>query len=54
MASTIKFLVFKGLENEDLDQFWLVVRPVWEVQGVTDENINKATLISALQDRLLM
>jgi len=50
MASTIKFPVFKGLGNEDLDQFWFVVRAVWEVQGVMDDNIKKVTLVSALQD----
>jgi len=48
MASTIKLLVFKGLGNEDPDQFWFVVRAVWEVQGVTNENIKKETLVSAL------
>jgi len=53
MASTIKFPVFKGLGNEDLDQFWFVVKVVWELQGVTDDNIKKATLVSALQDRTL-
>ena len=26
---------------------------MWEAQGVTDENIKKATLVSALQDRAL-
>ena len=45
--------MFKGLGNEDLDQLWFVVRAVWEVQGVTDENIKKVTLVSALQDRVL-
>ena len=50
MASTIKFHVFKGLGNEDPDQFWFIVKAIWEVQGVTDDNIKKATLVSALQD----
>jgi hypothetical protein len=39
--------------NEDPDQFWFVVKVVWEAQGVTDDNIKKATLVSALQDRAL-
>ena len=54
MASAIKLSVFKGVGNEDPDQFWLVVKVVWEAQGVTDDNIKKATLVSALQDRALM
>jgi len=53
MASKIKFLVFKGSENEDPDQFWFMVKAVWEAQGATDDNINKATLVSALQDHAL-
>jgi len=27
-----------------------VIRSVWDAQGITDENIKKATLVSALQD----
>jgi len=50
---TLKLVVFKGLGNEDLDQFWFVVRAVWEAQGVIDDNIKKATLVSALQDHAL-
>ena len=53
MASTIKFPVFKGFGNEDPDKFWFMVRFVWEAQGVIDDNIKKATLVSALQDRAL-
>jgi len=53
MVNTIKLFVFKGVGNEDLDQFWFVVRVVWEAQGVTYDNIKKATLVSALQDRAL-
>jgi len=30
-----------------------VVRVVWEAQGVVDDNIKKATLVSALQDHAL-
>jgi len=45
--------MFKGVENEYLDQFWFVIRAIWEAQGVTDDNIKKATLVSALKDRAL-
>lgn len=53
MSSTIKLPVFIWVGNEDLDQFWFVVRVVWEVQGVMDENIKKATLVIALEDHAL-
>ena len=53
MANTIKLPVFKGVGNEDLDQFWFVIKAVWEAQGVMDDNIKKATLVNALQDRAL-
>jgi len=48
MASLVKLPLFKGLGNEDLDHFWLIVEAVWEAQGVTDEHLKKATLVSAL------
>jgi len=41
------------VESEDLNQLWFVVRVVWEVQGIMDDNIKKAMLVSALQDRTL-
>lgn len=50
MASAIKLPVFKGVGNEDPDQFWFVIKVIWEVHGVIDYNIKKATLVSALQD----
>lgn len=53
MVSAVKFSVFKGVGNEELGKFWLVVRVVWESQGITDDNIKKATLVSVLQDRVL-
>ena len=53
MASAIKLLVFKGVGNEDLDQFWFMVRAVWEAQGVTDDHIKKETPVSMLQDHRL-
>lgn len=30
-----------------------VVRVLWEAQGIMDDNIKKATLVSTLQDRAL-
>ena len=50
MASAIKLLVFRGVGNEGLDQFWFMVRAVWEAQCVLDDNIKKATLVNMFQD----
>ena len=51
MVSVIKLPIFRGVGKEDPDQFWFVLR--WEAQGVTDDNIKKATLVNMLQDRAL-
>ena len=53
MANSMKLPLFKGLGNEDPDQFWFIVRVIWEAQGVTDDHIEKVTLVSALQDHIL-
>ena len=53
MANAIKLPVFKGAGSENPEQFWFIVRAVWEAHGVTDDNIKKATLVSALQDCML-
>ena len=53
MASVIKFSVFRGVRNKDPDQFWFVVKVVWEAQGVVDDNIKKAMQVSTFQDRAL-
>ena len=53
MANAIKLPVFKGVGNEDPDQFSFMIKAVWEAQGVMDDNIKKEMLVSALQDRAL-
>jgi len=53
VVSAIKLPVFRGVGNEGPDQFWFVVRAVWKPQGVMNDNIKKATLVSMLQDRAL-
>jgi len=50
MASEIKLQVFKGVANKDQDLFWLVVKAIWEAQGVTEDNMKKEVLVSTLQD----
>ena len=49
----MKLPLFKGLGNEDSNHFWFMAKSVWEAQGVTDDHLKKATLVSALQDRAL-
>ena len=39
--------------SEELGRFWFVIKSVWDTQGITNNNIKKATLVSALQDRAL-
>ena len=53
MESAIKLPVFRGVGSEDPDHFWLIDRVVWEAHRVMDDNIKKATLVSALQDHVL-
>lgn len=42
--------MFKGVGNEDPDQFWFDMKAVWEAQGIMDDEMKKETLVSALQD----
>jgi len=48
MANT--FPLFKGLGNEDPDQFSFVVKSVWEAEGVTNDHIKEETLVCTVQD----
>ena len=53
MENLVKLPLFKGLGNEDPDQFWFVMKVVWEAQGIMDDHMKKETLVSALQDCVL-
>lgn len=53
MANWVKLPLFKGLGNEDPNQFWFIVKAKWEAQGIIDDNMKKVTLVSALQDLTL-
>jgi len=53
MVISIELSIFKGVGNEDPNQFWFVVKVVWEAQGVMDDNIKKATLVNTLKDSTL-
>ena len=53
MANSMKLPLFNGLGNDDLDQFSLVIKAIWEAQGITNDHMKKVTLVSALQDRTL-
>lgn len=49
----MKLLIFKGIGNEDTEQFWFFANAVWIRQQITDDNIKKAQLVTALQDHTL-
>lgn len=51
MENSIKLPIFKGVENQDLNPFWFVAKAVWEAQGITDDQMKKEMLVSALQNR---
>lgn len=53
MATTIKLPTFQGVGSEEPIRFWFLIKSVWDEQGIIDENIKKATLVSALQDHAL-
>jgi len=50
MENSVNLPLFKGLGNEHPNQFWFIVKVVWEAQGITNDHLNKATLVSSLQD----
>jgi len=50
MVNFVKLPMFKGVGNEDPDQFWFDMKAVWEAQGIMDDEMKKETLVSALQD----
>jgi len=52
-TNTVKVPLFKGLGNEEPDQFWFVVKAIWEAQDITYDHLKKETLVGALQDRTL-
>jgi len=45
--------VFKGVGNEDPDQFWFMIKAIWEAQGAKNDNVKKVMLVSTLQDCML-
>jgi len=53
MENEMKMLMFKGIGSEDLEQFWFVANAVWTTKKVTNDNIKKAKLVTALQDRAI-
>jgi len=43
MENSVNIHVFKGTGNEDLDEFWFLVKVVWESQGIMDDQMKKET-----------
>jgi len=48
MANYEKLPVFKGVGDEDLDQFWFIAKVVWKAQGIMNDQMKKFALVSAL------
>ena len=53
MSNSIKLAIFKGIGSEDTYQFYFVANAVWTTQEITEDNIKKAQLVTALQDHAL-
>lgn len=46
--------MFKGLGNEGPNQFLFIVKAVWEAHGIIDDKMKRETLVSMLQEHVLM
>lgn len=53
MATHMKFPTFKGMGDEDMDQFWFVVGSVWTAQNVASYAVKRAQLSLAFEGRAL-
>ena len=49
----MKFLAFKGVGDEDMDQFWFVAGSVWTAQNVASDAVKRAQLSLAFEGRAL-
>ena len=49
----MKMPIFKSLGTKDLEQFWFVADVVWKSQQITYDDLKKAQLVTALEDRAL-
>lgn len=39
--------------NEDLDQFWFLMKAMWKTKNITDDHMKKVQLVTAIQDHAL-
>ena len=53
MAVHMKFPTFKGVGDEDMDQFWFVDESVWTTQNVASDMVKRAQLSLAFKGRAL-
>jgi len=53
MVNAMIMLIFKDPGIEDPEQFWFLVDVVWKSQQIKDDDVNKAQLVTSLQDRAL-
>ena len=42
MAAHMKLPTFKGVGDEDMDQFWFVAGSVWTAQNITSDAVKRA------------
>ena len=42
MVAHMKFLTFKGVGDEDMDQFWFVKESIWTTQNVASDAVKRA------------
>ena len=53
MAAHMKLPTFKGVGDEDMDQFWFVAGSVWIMQNVASDAVKRAQLSLAFEGRAL-
>ena len=53
MATHMKFPTFKGVGDEDMEQFWFVAESVWIAQNVASDAVKRAQLSLAFEGRAL-
>ena len=53
MVAHMKLLTFKGVGDEDMDQFWFVAGSIWTAQNVASDAMKRAQLSLAFKGRAL-
>ena len=53
VVAHLKLPTFKGVGDEDMDQFWFVADSVWTAHNVASDTIKRVQLSLAFEDRAL-